>query len=86
VHDKGWHPGGCIEDDGAAARIMASSLYSENIADIATTRGNVGGFVGTVTWGTDLASPATLTWTGCLNEHGAAPPDPITQARDGLLT
>jgi ubiquinone/menaquinone biosynthesis C-methylase UbiE len=44
-----------------------------------------GGYIGTVTWGTDLASPATLTWTGCLNEHGAAPPDPITQARDELL-
>jgi ubiquinone/menaquinone biosynthesis C-methylase UbiE len=44
-----------------------------------------GGFVGTVTWGSDLASPATLIWTGCLNEHGAAPPDPLTQARDELL-
>jgi ubiquinone/menaquinone biosynthesis C-methylase UbiE len=43
------------------------------------------GFVGTVTWGTDLASPATLIWTGCLDEYGAAPPDPLTQARDELL-
>jgi ubiquinone/menaquinone biosynthesis C-methylase UbiE len=44
-----------------------------------------GGVVGTVTWGGDLASPATLIWTGCLDEHGAAPPDPVTQARHEQL-
>src|ERR1700730_4140409 len=43
------------------------------------------GFVGTVTWGTDLASPATLIWTGCLNDHGPEPPNPSTPARDELL-
>ena len=41
-----------------------------------------GGFIGTVTWGSGLASRATRMWTDCLDEHGAAPPDPITQARD----
>ena len=44
-----------------------------------------GGFVGTVTWGSDLESPATRIWTDCLDEHGAAPPDPITQASDEPL-
>ena len=44
-----------------------------------------GGFVGTVTWGSDLASSATLIWTDCLDEHSAAPLDPITQARDEPL-
>ena len=44
-----------------------------------------GGLVGTVTWGSDLASPATRMWTDCLDEHGAAPPDPVTQARDEPL-
>jgi ubiquinone/menaquinone biosynthesis C-methylase UbiE len=44
-----------------------------------------GGVVGTVTWGSGLESPATLVWTQCLDEHGAAPPDPVTEARDELL-
>ena len=44
-----------------------------------------GGLAGTVTWGTDLESPATRIWTQCLDEHGAAPPDPGVQARDELL-
>lgn len=44
-----------------------------------------GGFVGTVTWGSGLESQATRIWTQCLDEHGAAPPDPITEARDELL-
>ncbi|GAC1461417.1 MAG: hypothetical protein PVSMB1_11920 [Gemmatimonadaceae bacterium] len=44
-----------------------------------------GGFVGTVTRGSELASAATRIWTHCLDEHGAAPPDPVTQARDEPL-
>jgi ubiquinone/menaquinone biosynthesis C-methylase UbiE len=44
-----------------------------------------GGVVGTVTWGSGLASQATQVWTQCLDEHGAAPPDPVTEARDELL-
>ena len=44
-----------------------------------------GGFVGTVTWGSGLESPAMRIWTQCLEDHGAAPPDPITEARDDLL-
>jgi len=44
-----------------------------------------GGFVGTVTWGSGLQSPATQIWTECLDEHGAAPSDPVTEARDDLL-
>ena len=44
-----------------------------------------GSFVGTVTWGSGLESPVTQIWTHCLDEHGAAPPDPTTQARDELL-
>ena len=44
-----------------------------------------GGTVGTITWGVDLASPATRLWTACLDEHGAAPSDPVTQARHELV-
>jgi ubiquinone/menaquinone biosynthesis C-methylase UbiE len=44
-----------------------------------------GGFVGTVTWGSGLASQATQVWTQCLDEYGAAPADPVTEARDELL-
>lgn len=44
-----------------------------------------GGSVGTVTWGNGLESQATKIWTQCLDEHGAAPPDPVTEARDDLL-
>jgi len=44
-----------------------------------------GGFVGTVTWGSSLESQATQVWTRCLDEHGAAPADPVTAARDELL-
>lgn len=44
-----------------------------------------GGSVGTVTWGSGLESPATRIWTACLDEYGAAPPDPVTEARDELL-
>ena len=44
-----------------------------------------GGFVGTITWGSGLESQATQVWTQCLDEHGAAPPDPVTEARDELL-
>jgi hypothetical protein len=44
-----------------------------------------GGFVGTATWGNGLESQATQIWTRCLDEHGAAPPDPVTEARDELL-
>jgi SAM-dependent methyltransferase len=43
------------------------------------------GFVATVTWGSGLASPATQIWTDCLDEHGAAPPDPDLKARDEPL-
>jgi len=44
-----------------------------------------GGTVGTVTWGSDLSSPATRIWTECLDELGAAPSDPTAQARHDLL-
>jgi len=44
-----------------------------------------GGVVGTVTWGSGLESEATRLWTECLDEYGAAPPDPVTAARDDLL-
>ena len=44
-----------------------------------------GGFVGSVTWGSGLESPATQIWTQCLDEHGAAPTDPVTEARDEPL-
>jgi ubiquinone/menaquinone biosynthesis C-methylase UbiE len=44
-----------------------------------------GGCVGTVTWGSGLASQATQMWTQCLDDHGAAPPDPVTEALDDLL-
>lgn len=44
-----------------------------------------GGTVGTITWGSDLASTATRIWTDCLDEYGAAPPDPVTQARHDRL-
>lgn len=44
-----------------------------------------GGLVGTVTWGSGLESPAMRIWTQCLDDHGAAPPDPVTEARDDLL-
>ena len=44
-----------------------------------------GGSVGTVTWGNGLESPATQIWTACLDEYGAAPPDPVTEARDEPL-
>lgn len=40
-----------------------------------------GGWVATVTWGNDIESNATRIWTACLDEHGAAEPDPGTQAR-----
>jgi ubiquinone/menaquinone biosynthesis C-methylase UbiE len=44
-----------------------------------------GGFVATVTWGSNLESPATRIWTDCLDQHDAAPPDPNVKARDELL-
>jgi ubiquinone/menaquinone biosynthesis C-methylase UbiE len=44
-----------------------------------------GGCVGTATWGTDLESLAFRIWTACLDEHGAAPPDPVTQPQDDVL-
>jgi SAM-dependent methyltransferase len=44
-----------------------------------------GGFVATVTWGSNLASPATRIWTDCLDQHDAAPPDPDLKARDEML-
>jgi ubiquinone/menaquinone biosynthesis C-methylase UbiE len=44
-----------------------------------------GGFVATVTWGSNLASQATRIWTECLDQHDAAPPDPSLKAHDELL-
>jgi ubiquinone/menaquinone biosynthesis C-methylase UbiE len=44
-----------------------------------------GGGLGIVTWGTTLSSTATLTWTECLDEHHAAPPDTSTLPRDELV-
>jgi SAM-dependent methyltransferase len=44
-----------------------------------------GGLIATVTWGSGLASPATRIWTDCLDEYGAAPPDPDLKARDEPL-
>jgi ubiquinone/menaquinone biosynthesis C-methylase UbiE len=44
-----------------------------------------GGFVGTITWGSGLSSPATRIWTECLDQHGAEPPDPVLEARDEPL-
>jgi SAM-dependent methyltransferase len=44
-----------------------------------------GGRIGTVTWGGDFASRALRIWTDCLDAHGAAPPDPATQARHDPL-
>jgi SAM-dependent methyltransferase len=40
-----------------------------------------GGQVGTLTWGSDLESRATRTWTQCLDTHGADPADPTGAAR-----
>jgi SAM-dependent methyltransferase len=40
-----------------------------------------GGRVGTLTWAADLDSEALRLWTSCLDEHGAPPVDPATQAR-----
>jgi SAM-dependent methyltransferase len=37
-----------------------------------------GGLVGTITWATELVSPATQIWTDCLDAHGAAEADPGT--------
>jgi SAM-dependent methyltransferase len=44
-----------------------------------------GGMIGTVTWGSSLASPATRIWTTCLDERGATAPDPVTRPSDDLL-
>lgn len=44
-----------------------------------------GGWVATVTWGEDLQSNATRTWTACLDEHGAAEPDAGTAARHAAV-
>ena len=40
-----------------------------------------GGRVGTITWATELVSPATQIWTECLDAHGAAEADPGTVSR-----
>ena len=40
-----------------------------------------GGQVGTVTWGAELESTGTRIWSKCLDEYGAAPPDPAAQTR-----
>jgi len=40
-----------------------------------------GGMVGTITWATDLASPATQIWIECLDAHGAADADPGAVSR-----
>jgi ubiquinone/menaquinone biosynthesis C-methylase UbiE len=44
-----------------------------------------GGTVGTITWGSELASTATRLWTECLEEFHAAAPDPGTEVRHGLV-
>ncbi len=41
-----------------------------------------GGRVGTITWGGEFESNASRVWTACLDEHGAAAPDPQIAARD----
>jgi SAM-dependent methyltransferase len=41
----------------------------------------VGGLVGTITWATELVSPATQTWIECLDAHGAADADPAAVSR-----
>lgn len=40
-----------------------------------------GGLVGTITWATELVSPATRIWTECLDACGAVEPDPGTASR-----
>jgi len=40
-----------------------------------------GGLVGTITWATDLVSPATQIWIECLDAHGAADADPGAVSR-----
>ena len=40
-----------------------------------------GGLAGTITWATELVSPATQVWTECLDAHGAAAADPATVSR-----
>jgi ubiquinone/menaquinone biosynthesis C-methylase UbiE len=40
-----------------------------------------GGQVGTLTWGSDLESRATRTWTECLDAHGAEPAEPSAATR-----
>jgi ubiquinone/menaquinone biosynthesis C-methylase UbiE len=44
-----------------------------------------GGRVATVTWGGEFESNASRGWTACLDEHGAAAPDPASQRRDDPL-
>jgi ubiquinone/menaquinone biosynthesis C-methylase UbiE len=43
------------------------------------------GRLGTMTWGAELESRATRTWTACLDEHGAREADPDTLARHELV-
>lgn len=40
-----------------------------------------GGRLGTVTWGGELESKATVIWTECLDAHGATSPDPAAATR-----
>lgn len=40
-----------------------------------------GGLVGTITWATELVSPASQVWAECLDAHGAAEADPGTVSR-----
>ncbi len=40
-----------------------------------------GGRVATLTWAGEFESEASRRWSACLDEHGAAPPDPAADAR-----
>lgn len=40
-----------------------------------------GGLVGTITWATELVSPATQAWSTCLDAYGAGDADPGTASR-----
>lgn len=40
-----------------------------------------GGRIGTITWGSELESPAAGAWTDCLDAHGADQADPATVSR-----
>jgi SAM-dependent methyltransferase len=44
-----------------------------------------GGRLGILTWGGELESTATRIWNECLDQHGAMPADPATDARHDAL-